>query len=479
MPSLTQQTVRNVGIVYGMTIFTKLLGIISIIILARLLNPSDFGLVGLASIVIGILILFQDIGLGAALIQRTNNINEAANVVFYTTIFLRTMLYIIAFIVAPFAAMFFNESLVTPIIRISSLSLIIESFGAGHTTLLTKDLKFKQLTIIEIICGFVSTVLTIILAFLGFSFWSLVYGSLSASPIRVILWWIISSWRPKLMFNKQIAKEMIGYGKHIFFINLMGFWIKNSDNFTVGKVLGTTQLGAYLLAYKFGLYSATNLSALVGRVMFPTYSKLQGQPEKIRKAYIKTLRPISLLAIPIAFGTIAIAPEFVMFVLGKKWESIIVPLQILSICGLFSSLAGPGWNVFLACGKPHISSKIAAVQLIIILSLIYPFTLWYGLVGVSVVVTLSTIVNALWALIAVCNVINIPYSYILKAFHSPFLSSCIMFLVIMVMKIFIHSTFITFLLLVGIGIVIYFLSLYVITKGIIFIEIKEIWSALK
>ncbi|NCN65774.1 MAG: oligosaccharide flippase family protein, partial [Candidatus Altiarchaeum hamiconexum] len=179
MDSLKVKTAKNLGIVYGANLITIIFTTIATIILARLLIPEDFGLVALAGIITATIIAFvQDLGFNAALIQRQKDIEEATNIVFYTTIAINLFLFSVIFLIAPFAADFFHEERVTDIIRISAIGLIIGAFSAGHVGLMIKNLEYGKVMKINIIVSAISSLFSVILAFLGFSYWSLVYGSL-------------------------------------------------------------------------------------------------------------------------------------------------------------------------------------------------------------------------------------------------------------------------------------------------------------
>lgn len=475
--TLTQKTIRNAGIIYTTTILAKLLSIFSIIVLARLLTPSDFGVVGISAIVIGMISLMQDFGLNAALIQKKNDISETANIVFYCTILINFLLYVIAFFVAPFASEYFKEPAITSIIRVGGLSLIIDSLSSGNTGILTKRLLFKKIAFVTFVRNVIGVISSIILAFLGFSYWSLIYGNLISSILNTILLWVVSDWRPTLQFNFRVAREMFSYGKNIIVIIAMTFGVKNADNFVVGRILGSESLGVYGIAYKFGMFSATYISTTIGTVLFPVYSQLQDSKEAMKRAYLKTLRFVSYFAIPLSIGTIVLAHEFVIYILGAKWEAVTFPLQILTIAGLFASLGGPSWNIFLAAGKPSISSKIAIIEFVTIIILIYPFIKVYGLSGSAFVVSVSFIIGTIYSFQELCGILDISYYRIMHEMSSPLLSSCLMLLILVIFKQLTPSSLIMFIILIIIGALIYSISMYFFTKGEIMSDIRMIYKS--
>ena len=488
--SLLRSTVKNVGFVYTSIAVSRALGLVSTIILARLLFPSDFGILALAGFVTGLISQFSDFGIGMALVQRKDNVDEAKNAAFYMYIIMGILLYIVAFFAAPFAAQFFNEPVIQQVIRISGIGLIINSIGVVNRWLLFKELKFKKITIVDILRSSVTVVITIILAFYGFSFWSIVYGSLAGSILEALLLWAVNPWRPRLRFNKQITKELFHFGKYVFMSTIFVFFILNIDNVTAGRVLGTVFVGYYMLAFRFGNYSTTLVTHVVSRVIFPTFAKIQDDLERLRKAYLMQLKYVSMISIPMAFGTFAIASEFVTIVLGEKWTPVIPLLQILCFYGLFRSLQSGAGNIFYAVGKPQYSTKILSIELLGVLLFIYPMTLWYGLVGLSLIMTFGRIFELIYALALINKILNLSFISQIKIFSKPLLSSIIMLIAIYLLRTFvfdkislllhligdIYFKIIFFTLLICVGITTYSISMYISTNGEVFEEAKEIIS---
>jgi len=477
--SLKETTVRSVGIVYGMVAFNKLLSLIAIVILARILIPRDFGLVGLSAIVIGILTLFKDFGLTPAYIQRAKDIDEAANIVFWSNIAIRLFLYLILFLTAPFAAQFFQEPLVEPIIRIAAISFVIESLGSAHGAKLTKELRFGKIAFVSVITAIVITLSSVILALAGFSFWSLVYASIIGEPVGVFLYWVVCDWRPKLSFNRKVAKDMFVYGRDIVGINILGFGVWNLDNFTVGKIIGTGALGAYTLAYRFGLYSSTNIVSMLGRVLFPVYSKIQSNLERVKRAYLKSFYPISIIVFPVTFGLAILAEEFVYFVLGPNWAEVETPLRILSVYGLFYALAAIGSNVFLALRKQQIPLKILALEVLIMLGTLYPAAAYGGLLGVAIAVTIAITVGSLISLFMVTRLLGVGFRDISGMIVNPLVSSIVMGLTMLILKSIFPVASTPFALELVLGLAVYVVVMRGLSGDDLKNQVNEIVSALR
>ena len=478
--SFKKITIKNIGLVYMSVAFAKLLGLISTMVLAWLLAPSDFGLIAISGSITGLIAQFSDFGIGTALIQRQKQVKDTSNAAFFMYIILGIILYVAAFFIAPWAAIFFNEPDVAQIVRISALGFVIGPFGDVPRLLLRKALNFKKITIVEVITTITYTVPAILLAFQGFSFWSIVYGSLISTVTTVFVLWCLCSWRPKLSFNTQIAKELFNFGKYVFTSGIMFFLYASIDNFVGGKLLGVTCLGYYVIAFKFGNYSTTLITHTVEKVMFPTFSVIQNDKERLKSAYLKVLKYVSILSIPIAIGLFSIAPEFVKTILPTRYEPMTPILQILCFYGLFRSLNAGAETIFFAVGKPQILTKILGTSLVFVLVFIYPMTIFFKVNGLATLMTMGILISTILQLINVCKILKFAYTSQIKLFVAPLLSSILMLLVIYSAKYFLTTISIfSFIFLILIGIASYTISLYMTTRGGLVEDIKDIISAIR
>ena len=188
------------------------------------------------------------------------------------------MLYLIAFVLAPVLAAFYEEPVITSLIRWLGLSFTISSFRDVPLALLEKEIQFKKGAIPEMVSLSIYSIISVILVWYGYSYWGMVYGQLIAEAASVIVAWSLISWRPTFRFSKEVAREMIGYGKHIFGSNLIVFINRNIDDILIGKMLGMGTLGYYNFAYRISSIPATNITSVIVRVIFPIYAKLPKKP---------------------------------------------------------------------------------------------------------------------------------------------------------------------------------------------------------
>lgn len=419
---LKQKTTRNIGIIAGVEVFSKVLGTITSIVLARLLLPSDFGLIAIVYLLLAAIGLFSELGFGAAIIQRKDRIEEALNTGFTINLILSGFLFIAAIILAPLWAAFYNDSNITLVTMVLAISIIITSFEFVPSTRLRKDLMFKKFAIVGIASSLTNSCIAIYLAFVGWGYWSLVYGALASSAVKLLMLYKVSPWKPRFIFDKQIAKELFGYGKHLFAATIIIFINTNIDNAIGGKMLGLTVLGYYYIAYRWGNFSYL-ISGMTERVMFPTYAKIQGDIPRLQRWYLKILKYVSMLTFPISLGLFTIAPEFVVVVLGVKWASSIVPMQILCFYGLFLSLSGTTGSVFTAVGKPKLVRNLSFLGMVIILIFIYPMIFFYGLIGLCIVVTAAIILGAIAACYYLLDVLEIKLIDYINTLKPTFIST--------------------------------------------------------
>jgi len=374
----------------------KSLSFLTLLILARLLTPKEFGLVTYALLAITSVEFLREMGFGSALIYRRDRTEEAADVAFIFIVIASLVLYGICFLGAPYVLLFFPDAGpdLIPVLRILALILVISSFGHVPFVLLAKELDFKKRTLPRVISGFVSSVVSILMAWRGFGVWSLVSGQLLDASLSNALVWLFCPWRPRLRFHKELALELFRYGRNLVASRVLIFLITNVDDVFVGRLLGKEPLGVYNFAYRISNLPATHITKVVSGVMFPAFSKVQCELEVLRTTFFKTTRYVCLLSVPVAVTIMAFASDFINIAYGGSgWEAAIVPIQLLGLYGLIRSIAANMGNVFKAGGKPQWLMYIALWRLSTMLVFLYPATRFYGIVGVSALSAVVAVVD--------------------------------------------------------------------------------------
>lgn len=372
-------------------VIAQLSGFIAIAVLARLLAPSQFGLVGMAAILTGLILQIGEVGLGNAVIHMKDPQDADLSSVFWASIALGFVSWGAACVAAPLFARLFHQQAVIPIVVVTSFAFVISSFGVVQRTLLTRGLDFKKLSYADITEGCVYAVVAIGLALAGLGVWSLVLAGLCQLAASVVLLWVISPWRPKMVFSWTRLTRLLSYGMNVLGFRLVNYARETVDYFFVGRLLGPAQLGYYTMGYNLANIPRTKLSALIGEVTFPAFAQIQDDDAKLRTGYLKITRYISLASFPLLAGLVVLASEFVLVVYGDKWTPVIRPLQILCGAGIVYSVATTCGSVFLAKGRPDIQFKLSIASIVTLATFVF-VGVRFGIVGVATAVLVYSLI---------------------------------------------------------------------------------------
>ena len=459
--SLRKKTVRSVSWVGITGIIVNTLSLIRGIILARLLTPEIFGLMSICLVVIRAFDIFTETGFYAALIQRQECYEEAKDTAFALMILRGFILAIIAILISPFVANYYQEEVLDIALKVIAITFIFGGFFNVNTVSLQKELNFKRLSYLEQAQGILNFVTVVILAYYLRSVWALVFGHVIASLLGTILsFWIIPG-RPRFRLDARIAKELFHYGKFITGISVLVFVTTEIDNVIIGKILGMEALGYYVLAYTLANLPATHISKVISRVIFPAYSLLQDNLPALQNAFFRTLKIVAFLTIPAAVGLAVLAPEIVGVVYGDKWMPAVNSLVILTLFGILRSISSVHGYLYNAIGMPNISFYMNLAKLILIIMIIIPLTNRYEIVGASLAVTIPSVIQYSVGLFILRKVIGIKFTKYFNILFVPSLCSLIMALVILfVKKSFTSVNVIELSFLVVLGIFVYFALSY-------------------
>ena len=395
---LRRDAVRGVGWAFFSSASVRILQVITTLVLAKLLMPADFGVFALATLIVNGAAIFRDAGLAQSLIYQRGDIRGSANAAFLLGAAFSIVLAGILFISAPPLGWAFNTSEIVEPIRVMSAALIISGAANVPLALLDKHLKFKRRAVPEVAGAIAYATVSIALAAEGFGVWSLVVGWLAMSVVSTVAAWMVCPWRPALEFDRQQARVIVGYGKHLMVASLAVFIFFQVDKAAVGKWLGVTALGFYSLAFTVCNLPATNLTHVVNRVMFPTYSRLQDDLSEMRFVYLRTIRYISLAAFPAAVGILVLSGPVISLFYGEKWMPAIPLFHILAFYGFVRSIGGTAGAVFMSTGNPELVRRVSFMQVAMIVPLLYPVARTCGTAGVAVLFTGAYAVGTVYSL---------------------------------------------------------------------------------
>jgi O-antigen/teichoic acid export membrane protein len=314
------------------------------ILLARLLLPEDFGLVGMVIVFTGFASLFAEFGFSSALIQRSDITDAHSSSVFWLNVLVGLLLSIGFYFLAPFLAAFYDVPELQPVARALAATFSVASVGIVPTALLQRHMDFKRLARIELLAAALAGAVAIFMALEGLGVWALVAQTLLGALITVVLAFILSGWRPSLSFSHHAVAELLHFSSHLFGFKFINYWARNADNLLVGKLIGSAGLGVYSRAYSLMLLPITQVITVISRVMFPALSLIQDDTKRVRRIYLRAMGMIALITFPMMTGLFVVAEPFVLAVLGAQWAAVIPVLQILCVVGLIQALCNPaGW----------------------------------------------------------------------------------------------------------------------------------------
>ena len=387
--TLTSKTLHGIKWSYLSSVINTVLQIGFTAIMARLLEPPVFGLVAMAGVVLRFGSYFSQMGVGRALIQKKEISKEDIRAAFTSSLTLGSAFFGLAWISAPLATYIFKNAEVIPIIRIMALSFVLSGVSATALSLLRRDLEFRSLAII----GIVSYVIGhggvgVTLAYSGFGVWSLVIGALSQSTILAVLSYLFSRHTLAFIYRWKYYKQLYSFGSRVSFISFWEFLGSNLDTFAIGHFLGAAPLGIYNRAFMLVNLPMQNLVTSFSNVLFPSFSRIQTEIQRLKKAYLSSIMLASALLIPTCIGIAAASREIVLLVLGEKWIAAIPALQILAIATPFNLLAHFGGIVCEATATLNIKIFIQIAHVILLGILFYVMSS-FGIIGFAIAVVVG------------------------------------------------------------------------------------------
>ncbi len=388
------------------------------IILAWLLTPRDFGLIGIAFIFTQLAYVLFDFGFSSALIQRKD-----ISKVHYSTTFvlylLSAVLYsIIVFSLAPFLAMFFDNQILSSLLRVLTIIFFFYAFNAMPRIQLQRNMQFKKLTSMQMVSVLCYSIVTILSALNGAGVWSFVYGIIAEQFVLTILLNFLSWWKFSFRFDRNAFNDLIKFGSSVLGTRIVGYLNANAPNFIIGKLLGVTALGYYNVAYQLVEFPVQRISKNVLRVMFPVFSKLQEDQEDYVDLYKTVVYYLSLVLMPIFAGLILIAPYVIEILYGEKWIPAVLPLQLLAAAGFFRSLWVTTSLIFLSKGSPQTEFKINIIFSIFLVPLLI-YAAGYGLNFVAATVSLTILFFLVIAQKKALELINMSIFTLLRVYLLP------------------------------------------------------------
>ena len=462
---LAQKTLKGVFWSYSTFLGGKFLTFLSTIILARLLLPEQFGLVGYCLITIQYLDILNAAGINNSLIARRENLEEAANAAFVANIVLGIVSFGLTWMIAPAAATFFKTDELIPVLRLMGLNLPLSGLGMVPDTLLQRHLRFRTRMMPEITKNLTKGMVSIVLAWLGMGVWSLVWGQLAGTAIATILAWILARWRPTWRYDAKASFEIATYGFHIMLLEIAGAFRSNVDYLLVGRILGAAALGYYTMSYRIPELLIRSVNVVVGRVSLPVMSMVQKEKEQLRSFYFGYLRSLSMIIFPVAVGLAFTAPVFIPLFLSQKWRPAAIPTMLVSLALGIAAMGHIPGVLYKAIGRPELLTRLNFFKVPFAVVVLWYSTRW-GINGVAAGQIIISVFSLLLDTLTANYVMRYSLRELLEAVAPTFLSSLGMaFALLAVSRILPFSGIFALTLLVLTGVLSYFMMLWWLDWG--------------
>jgi len=380
-PASGRQIATGAAWMMGFKLFDKSIGLVSTLVLARVLTPGDFGLVAMATAVVGLLGLMGAFGFDTALIQRQDADRTHYDTAWTFNVFFGVAVALLLLVVAVPAANFYREprlELMLPALAIGSLVGGFENIG---TVAFRKDLNFRlefRFLLFKRLAGFA---VTVTLALIYRTFWALIAGIVTGVVVSVLISYWMHPYRPR--FTLAARADLMHFSKWLFISNLIQFLQSRSTHFILGRTVGSHGLGVFSVAAEIAAMPSTELIAPLNRAVYPAYARLAPTPDKLRERFLEVFGIICLIAFPVAVGLYCVSGLVVSVLLGPQWKEAVPIMQIMGMAGLVGALQGNMYLVILAMGKPKANTLLSAALLAVALPSIVVASAHYGAVGAA------------------------------------------------------------------------------------------------
>lgn len=351
------------------------------LIMARLLLPSDYGLIGMVAIFFAVAQTFVDSGFGEALIRKLDQSEADYSTVFYFNIFVSIVCYAVLYLFAPLIAIFFDEPILRDLVRVVGLTVIINSFKVVQVARFTIDVNFKAIAKATVISNLISGIVGIALAYHSVGVWALVYQNVLSCILNVMILWYTSKWHPLLIFSWESFKDLFNYGSKILGAGLLHTLYVNINTLCIGKYYTSENLGYYTRGCQFPQLLGQNFTGVVQRVTFPILAKIQNDDKSLIEIYRKYIRLMSLILIFAIMLLAALGKPLIVFLLGSKWMEAVIFLQIFSLAMITDHVTQLNLNLLKVKGRSDLLLKLEIIKKTISLVILF-ISIPFGVVAI-------------------------------------------------------------------------------------------------
>lgn len=403
--NLKAKTAKGVGWGFADNILGLGITAAANIILARILSPADFGIIGMTAIFMTLSTSLVDSGFTGALTRKKDAVKADFDTVFYFNLAVSCLLYAVLFFCSPFIARFFKEPILVPVIRILGISLVINAFGIVQKIILVRRIDFRTQAWISLVSSFAAAVAAVVMAFYGFGVWSLVVLQVGKLAVNTILLWSVSKWYPGLCFSRKSFRDMFSFGGRLLITSIISAIWSEMYSFIIGKMYSSSVLGQYSRADKVKNMVTSNVSSVMQKVSYPVLASIQDEGERQINVYRKILKTTVLISFTAVFGVWAVAGPFILTFFGDQWLPAVGYLRIMCFSGLFLPLMMCSANVINADGRSDITLVLEILKTVM------------GLIPVVFGIIFS-VEALLWSMVGVSFILFVVHAaYVSKVIH--------------------------------------------------------------
>lgn len=456
------------------TVVNTVVQLLQYVILARLLSPDDYGLLGMITVVIVFSQVFTDLGISSAIIYYQNLTKDQLSTLYWINLLAGFFVFLAVLQLRPVIADFYHEPRLMELLILVAFIFLVTPVGQQFQFLLQKELNFNQLAKVEILSIVLGSFSAITLAFLGFGVYSQIWGQLITAGSKSIYLLVIGwkKWRPRFVFKLKGLKGVIKFGTFQMGSRTVGYFASNIDYLLIGRYLGAEALGIYNLAYQLIVIPVTKINPIVTKVAFPVFSLNQDNNEVINKSFVNMSKLLSVVTFPILIGLIACADVFVPVVFGAKWEDAIPVVQILAVLGVLRVLMNPNGSLLLGKGRADLGF-IWDFFVAVFNGLAIWLVVKNGIIEVAIVYVLVSFLNFILGRGLLYHVTRLKAKHYFSALAKPTVITILMAVVVYLVQMFFlkllnfePSWFLLFVL-IAVGGLAYILFFYLIDKSYI------------
>lgn len=448
------------------------------IIIARILSPADYGIIGMLTIFLSISQCLIDSGFSAALIQSKNRQDNDYGTVFLFNLFISISLYVILYLAAPVISRFYDQEILINVLRVVGLNLIISSLSNVQRAILTINIDFKTQSFVTIPSAILSGIIGVIMARNGLGVWALVAQTLTNGFFMTFLFWILSKDRFRIVFDISSFKRLGGFGIKLMFSSLLNTAYNNLYGLLIGKKYQAEDLGYYTRAEQFSVFPATIITDVVTRVAFPMLCKNQDNKAELSRVYTSFVRSSCFIMFPLMFGLAILAKPIVVILLTEKWVSISLMMSILALDCLFAPITRINLQLLQAVGRSDLFLRLEIIKKIVSIAILI-ITISHGLIWICMGRLIYSVLALLINMYYTVGIIGKSYIEQIKDWFPNFIVASMMGIVMLFATNWISSELLQVVIGILVGIISYFLLSTIFKIEARYIVIAMIKKALK